>query len=224
MGPAASGGAPLTSPRPPVRPTMTAGPAAGGGWLPPAGSQARYDLTMSLLKGGLGAASNTTNPLLAFIAPIAGAMIGAKAETARGDYLDQTDDKLLSAMGGLPAGAQPYFDAMRNPEASDAVRSLAKSRFDAAMKPPKTGGGSGGGRRRSSGGGSSGGQRLSGEELGVDGILYGRTRDGHMVPYTGPDGKPFMPKGDPAAKAATTDPLGILAPTAPAVDDPLGLR
>jgi hypothetical protein len=198
-----------------------------GGWLPPQGSQARYDLSMTLLKGGMSGAAQSTSPLLQFLAPIAGAVIGSKAEAARGDYLDQTDDNLLEAMGGVPAGAQPYFDAMRNPEASDAVRALAKTKFDAAMKPPKTGGGSGGGGRRRASGGSSGGQRLSGEELGADGILYGRTRDGRMVPYTGPDGQPFMPKGNPAAVAATTDPLGILAPAAPATpsaDDPLGLR
>ena len=41
------------------------------------------------------------------------------------------------------------------------------------------------------GSGGGGGDRISGQVVGDDGVVYGMTRDGRVVPYTTPDGSPF---------------------------------
>lgn len=245
MAPAAPRALPMaSSPRPMPNPGMAAPQAQGGGLLSGlfgvggmGGSgggntgggglfgnldpQTRYDMTMELLKAGMGAAGASGSPLAAFVAPLAGAMIGGKAasnfQTAKDSAVD---DLTASMMGGLPPEAAKYTDVLENPLAPDYLKSAAKKRLEDLMAPPKAakGGGSKGRGRRSApkgaGGVTTGGVPLYGETIGPDGALYGRTKDGRVLPYAGPDGQPFKPKG----KSESIDPLGM------GNDDPLGLK
>lgn len=208
--------------RPMPRPANLGQPAAAagggmGGFLGPKGSEARYDMAMQLLASAMGSAQGSGSPLLSFIAPIATSVIGARATKVRDDArASEVSAMTESILGpnGMNAEAQEALAIMNNPDAPDFLKSMAKSRFDAATKPTSAAAP----RKRSSGGGG-GSARLYGE-YDIGGVLHGRTSDGRMVPYIGPDGKPLT-KGasSPAAPAQDpADPLNLKA------TDPLGIR
>jgi hypothetical protein len=105
---------------------------------------------------------------------------------------------------------------------------------EAAKGSGSGGGGSGGGSRRSGGSGSAapasaageGGEKLYGETLGEDGILYGRNRTGQMKPYLDASGKPFKPgaksddKKDDADSSEPSDVAPEVLSTAPSSPQP----
>lgn len=79
---------------------------------------------------------------------------------------------------------------------------------------------SGGGGRRSSsgskpaaapasGGASTTSEKLVGWSVGEDGIAYGRTKDGTMKPYRGPDGQPWKEATKAPAAPRTAAPAAI---------------
>lgn len=192
----------------------------GGGLFGSLDPQTRYDMTMELLKAGMSQAGASGSPLAAFVAPLAGAMIGGRAASNLQTAKDSAvDDLTASMLGGLPPEAAKYTDILENDLAPDYLKSAAKKRLEDLLAPPKAAkGGKGGGGRRSApkgaAGTTAGGVPLYGETIGPDGALYGRTKDGRVLPYAGPDGQPFKPKG----KSESVDPLGM------ANDDPLGLK
>lgn len=153
------GGAPMTSPRPMPNPATSgmvmpqqASAGGGGGMFPGLSPQKRYDMAMEMLRSGMAAASGTSNPLLAFLAPMAGAVIGGgiqsradKAAAADSDAMNQT---LLGSMASDPR-AKGYLDILNNPDAPDYAKSIAKDALAKIMAPPAAPGGSGGAARRS---------------------------------------------------------------------------
>lgn len=155
LGKGATGGAPMTSPRPMPNPGMAAPqaqPAPGGGMFPGLTPQKRYDMAMELLQQGMASATGSGNPLLAFLSPFAGAVIGGnlqgKADAASAASAEEMNQTLLGTMAGDPR-AQGYLDILNNPDAPDYARSMAGDALKTLMAPPKAaGGGSGGTRSR----------------------------------------------------------------------------
>lgn len=198
---ASAGGAPMISPvpmpRPASNPATTAPAPGGGGLFPGMSSQARYDMAMSMLQQGMASAAQSNSPLAALLAPLAGSVIGGKVQSNYDKAKASETDAMIAAMmpGGVSPEMQNLFDIASNENAPDFLRSTAEAKIKDAMKPKKTGGarasgGSGGG---TSGGKASSGIPLYGEIIGTDGFVYGRTKTGQILPYTGPDGSPFKP-------------------------------
>lgn len=161
----AMGGAPMTSPRPMARPEAAG--MAGGGFLPSGNgggglfgnidAQSRYDMTMAMLQNGMTAAQSSGSPVAAFLAPLAGAMIGGRATSNLADAKASATDGLAESMlGGRSPEVQQYADVLENPNAPDYLKSIAKTRLEDALKPVKAAGSKGGGRSSSRGGSSSG--------------------------------------------------------------------
>lgn len=103
-------------------------------------AQNRYDMAMAMLNQGMSAASQSDNPLLAFLSPIAGAVIGGKlqgkADAAAAEDLAGINETLLGTMASDPT-AKGYIDIMSNPDAPDYAKSMAKARLETMMKPQK---------------------------------------------------------------------------------------
>lgn len=190
-------------------------------------SQARYDMTMELLKAGMSSAAQSNSPLAAFLAPMAGAVIGGRALQSREAAEAQEQDALSEALmpGGMSPRAEQLIDMLENENLPKAMRAVAnaqlKDELESAMTPTKGGGKPSGGAKRG-GSGVSGGIRIYGE-YDIDGIIHGRDGNGVMRPYTDPNGKPVK-AGQSGGKSTTaaTDPLGLNSGAA--VEDPLGIR
>lgn len=219
------GGAPRTTnsgspggimpmPRPQGLGQPAASGAGDGGFFGPKGSEARYDMVMQLLSSAMSSAQGSNSPLLAFLAPLATSAIGARAtkihDDARASEVSQMTEGFLGP-NGMNTEAQRALEVLNNPNAPDYLKSIAKTRFDAAMKPASAPHRSGG-RAASTGGGTARSGRLMGE-YDIGGILHGRTADGRMVPYMGPDGQPV--------RSGTGNSTGTPSGTN---DDPLNLR
>lgn len=196
-GGAAPGGAPMMSPipmpRPATNPATTAPAPGGGGLFPGMSSQARYDMAMSMLQQGMSQAAQSNSPIAALLAPLAGAVIGGKAQSNYDKARSSETDSMIASMmpNGVSPEMQKLFDIASNENAPAFLRSTAEARIKDAMNPKKASGGGGGGG--GSAGKSASGVPLYGEVLGPDGILYGRTKGGSVMPYLGPDGQPFKP-------------------------------
>lgn len=208
--------------RPMPRPANLGQPAAVassgmGGFLGPKGSEARYDMAMQLLAAAMGSAQGANSPLLSFIAPIATSVIGARATKVRDDArASEVSAMTESILGpnGLNTEAQQALAIMNNPDAPDYLKSLAKSRFDAATKPAA----SASPRKRSGEGGTPGKTRprLYGPVVVKDGVDGKYDGTGVWWPLVGPDGAEAASPAAPAQN--TTDPLGLKS------NDPLGIR
>lgn len=226
-------GTPASSPRPEPNPRLN--PQApqqqgGGGLFPNMGVQERFDMAMELLKNGMSMAAQSNNPLAAFLGPLAGAAIGGGIENKRAKLMDQQNDQLMSAMmpGANQDELQRLTDVVNNPDAPEYLKSIAKARLDAAVKPFMPGyvaPGSGGGKKGGGGGGGRGGGKAAGGgdpakpkqklygEYDIGGVLYGRNAYGEMIPYTDSSGAPVK-----SGKATPpTVPTGDLAPPTGAV-------
>lgn len=207
-GGASPGGAPMTSPipmpRPATNPVTTAPAPGGGGLFPGMSSQARYDMAMSMLQQGMASAAQSNSPIAALLAPLAGSVIGGKIQSKYDTAKAAETDSMIASMmpGGVSPEMQKMLEIASNPDAPDFLRSTAESRIKDAMNPKK-----GAGRGAGTGGGTSGGKSASGvplygEVMGSDGILYGRTKAGSVMPYLGPDGQPFKPAAKGGNSAA----------------------
>lgn len=203
----------------------SAGAAPGqgaGGFFGAPGSQQRYDMTMQMVQNAMAQAQGTTSPLLAFLAPMASAAIGARAtkqyEDARAAEATSQTEALLGPVASSPKG-RAALDVLNDPDAPDYLKSIAAS----MMKDVPVGGGSApsgrSGSRRSTP--SAAKSRIYGEYE-VDGMLYGRDAYGKMVPYKDANGNPIPAKGKkaaspaPAAPPLPQDPVLPSDPAAPA--------
>lgn len=228
-GATAGGGAPMTSPRPMPNPGMGAAPAqpapGGGGMFPGLSPQKRYDMAMELLQQGMSAASGSGNPLLSFLSPFAGAVIGGnlqgKADAASAASADEMNQTLLGTMAGDPR-AQGYLDILNNPDAPDYARSMAKDGLTKLMAPPKPAGragGSGGTRARFPG-------RAPGNTDALLSTMFYRAMDPES------DGGETVTPGEQAKMETLGNLRGKKSSAsvtygntdAPADDDPLGIR
>jgi hypothetical protein len=208
-----------SSPIPPANPRLNPGqPAkpAGGGLFGNMPIQKRFDMAMDLLKNGMSMAANSGSPIAAFLAPLAGAAIGGGIENKRAKMMDAEGDELMASMlpGVDQEELQQLSDIVANPDAPDYLKTIAKAKLDAAIKPympgaAAKGGGGGGGSRKGGGGRKSGGgsggkgkPKLYGEYE-INGVLHGRTATGEMIPYSDPAGNPIPGKSGktPAAPA-----------------------
>lgn len=223
------GASPMTQPQP--------APAQnGGGFFGPRGSQQRYDLTMQMISQAMNSAQGTNSPVLAFLAPLASAAIGARATKLREDEKAKNVSAMTESIlgpNGMSPRAKSALEVMNNPDAPDYLESIAESMFKAEMKPQQaSSGGGGGGKRRTTPAAAK--KRIYGEYT-IDGYLYGRDATGQMVPYTdaagnkvaGKGGAPASPASPAAAPAAPLvpppDPVLPADPTTPD-NDPLGIR
>lgn len=171
LGPTAAPAAAMAVPRPMPNPRLNPGAPpqpqtkpAGGGLFPNMGIQKRFDMAMDLLKNGMQMAGASGNPMAAFLAPLAGAAIGGGIENKRAKMMDAQGDELMASMlpGANQDDIQQLSDIVSNPDAPDYLKSIAKAKLDAAIKPympgyvaPGAGGGGGasGGSKRKGGGG-----------------------------------------------------------------------
>lgn len=212
------GASPMTQPQP-ASPTAQ----GGGGFFGPRGSQQRYDMTMQMISQAMNSAQGTNSPVLAFLAPLASAAIGARATKLREDEKARNVSAMTESIlgpNGMSPRAKSALDVMNNPDAPDYLESIAESMFKAEMKPQQASSGGGGGK-----------QRIFGEYE-IDGYLYGRDATGQMVPYTdaagnkvaGKGGTPASPASPAAAPAAPlVHPVLPVDPKTPD-NDPLGIR
>lgn len=212
------GGAPMTSPMPMPRPAQQPGPmSGGGGFFGGMDPQKRYDMAMDMLKSGMAMAAQSQSPAAAFLAPLAGSLIGGKIEAKRGAAEKTATEQLLATMN--PGGATPEMTSMlevlANDSAPQAIKDVAAKRLKDAMTPKAAGGGGKGGSTGGSGGKSRSGERLYGQIVGADGVLYGTTRSGQVLPYQTGDGSAFKPA--PKAGSVLEDPTSE-------DNDPLGIR
>ncbi len=228
--PVPPGTAPLTSPIPRPRPAIEDGttqpkPARGklvdffGG----VGSESRHNRVMDMLSAAMSSAQGGS-PLANFLAPLLGGAIGAREEKRYGDARSSAAADQARAVYGPLADdpkTQALFGVLNDPNSPDYLRSQAKSQLDAMAKAMGGGGSSGGGRRSSGGGSSGGGSSTSGERLYgqtvIDGVVYGATRDGRMLPYKMPDGS--LASTNPSA---APDAPQVMS-TSPAMPQPGGL-
>ena len=222
--------------------------------LPEQGSQARHDMIMKMVQAGMSSAQGSTSPLVSLLAPIAGAMIEGGATSKRNEAASVENSEMSASILGDKANdpkLQGYLEVLNNPNAPSHLKSIAKSRLDAALKPPTASRSGTGGTRSSGGGKPVSGQRnvriVGNYDIG--GVMHGRDPYGRMVPYISPDGKPVpsrvgrpgSPPADPSqsvvdelveltkpsapAPTTTASPAAPAMPVAPALDenDPLGI-
>lgn len=217
FGPGAQPVRPMPNPR--LNPAVTpmAAPATGG-FLGPKGSEFRYDMATQLIGQAMAGAQSSGNPLAAFLAPIAGSVIGARATKQREEAKAAEAASMTEALLG-PAGMSPdarrALEVLQNENAPDYLQALAQKQFAAAMAPA-TGGG-GGGRRRSSGGGggSKPRPRLYGETVTINGVPGKYDGTGQWWPLVGPDGSSPTDSGAPAAPVAPPPPADPAIPSDP---------
>lgn len=222
------GASPMTQPQP-ASPTAQ----GGGGFFGPRGSQQRYDMTMQMISQAMNSAQGTNSPVLAFLAPLASAAIGARATKLREDEKAKSVSAMTESIlgpNGMSPRAKSALEVMNNPDAPDYLESIAESMFKAEMKPQQSGGG--GAKPRSTPASTK--KRIYGE-YSIDGYLYGRDATGQMVPYLDASGNKVAGKGG-APTAAATVPSAPVAPLIPPPDpvlpadpktpdnDPLGIR
>lgn len=201
----------------------SAGAAPGqgaGGFFGAPGSQQRYDMTMQMVQNAMAQAQGTTSPLLAFLAPMASAAIGARAtkqyEDARAAEATSQTEALLGPVASSPK-TRAALDVLNDPDAPDYLKSIAATMVKGAV--PKAPSGRSRGSRRSTPAAAK--TRIYGEYE-VDGMLYGRDAYGKMVPYTDANGNPIPAKGKkaaapaPAAPPLPQDPVLPSDPAAPA--------
>lgn len=183
----------------------------------------RTDMALEMLKAAMAAAPGSGSPILQLLAPLAGSMIGARAEKLRGDARAAEVSAMTETVlgpNGMSPQAQRYLDVMNNENAPDYLRAIAKKQFEATMIPvdsaaPRRSRGSGGGTSAAPGGGKPASRpRVYGAPFEINGVMYQRDGYGNAVAMVGPDGQPVPAKGGGAAV-----PGG-----GPAADDPLGLR
>lgn len=201
----------------------SAGAAAGqgaSGIFGAPGSQQRYDMTMQMVQNAMAQAQGTNSPLLAFLAPMAGAAIGARAtkqyEDARAAEATSQTEALLGPVASSPK-TRAALDVLNDPDAPDYLKSIAATMVKGAA--PKASSGRGNRARRSTPAAAK--TRIYGEYE-VDGLLYGRDAYGKMVPYKDANGNPIPAKGKkaaapaPAAPPLPQDPVLPSDPAAPA--------
>jgi len=220
-----------------------------GGVLPERGSDMQRQMVQAALQQAGQSVGGSGSPLLAFLAPMVGGAVGSRTEglykTAEDERKDSAMDQAMTQLGGDDK-MRSILDLMADPDLPPEVGSLLKASLTDMMKQGK-GASTGGSRRSSAPRRSGGGQsspRLYGEYPGPDGILYGRTRTGELVPYTTPGGDPYRtPGSESASPAAPTTPLaqpGAAGPSVmstsptmtppasgmpgPTESDPLGIR
>lgn len=222
--------------RPMPRPAAGVAAAAGAGgnrplsdYLGPRGSDLRTDMALEMLKAAMASAQGTNSPVLQFLTPVIGSMMGARAERLRSDAraaeVSAMTESVLGPNGMSPA-AKRALDVMNNENAPDYLRAIAKKQFDAAMVPidsaPVRRGGSGGAAPPADKPAPR--PRVYGSPFELNGILHQRDAYGNAVPMLGPDGQPVPAKRSPAAvppgAASPDDPLGLRTP---APDNPLEL-
>lgn len=122
-------------------------PAAGinaAGMTKPAGffsqpmTPERQKMIMALVQAGMSSAAGSGSPMAAFLAPLAGGLIGRGVMNKADQYAKtQGDESMRAVLGPLaddPA-MQGYIEVANNPNASDLARSIAQEKIKAATKP-----------------------------------------------------------------------------------------
>ena len=126
----ASGGFQMPAPQP---------RAAGGGLFAGLDAKTRYDMVKGFLASAMSSAQSSNSPLLAALAPMAGALIGGRAGASYNASQDasrsETNDALLDSIypGSGQGGAGPRISAPdpMSPQgiATDAMAAIGKSTF-----------------------------------------------------------------------------------------------
>lgn len=211
-------------------------PARQGGFLAqqfgPQGSEHRYEMAMEMLKAAMTGAAGSNSPALAFLTPLLGSAIGAKATDMRDKYVGDQQRQMTEGLLGGPLNpqAQQAMEVLNNPDAPDYLRQIAATMFKQNAVPV---GGVAPSSRRSSGGGGgrgSGGGRPSGGGSKPTRLTYiMRDPDGIIRGYNPATGKREVvqnadapPVAAPAAAAAGAAPVTPLAqPALPADPKPM---
>lgn len=213
------GGAPTAGAQP--GPMPSASPQGGflASMFGAQGSQPRYDMAMQFLAQAMSGAQGSGSPILSFLAPIASAAIGSRAEKLHSDNQAKVATEMAGGLLGARAQTpqvQQALSVLQNPDAPDYLKSIATTMLKGSSP---IGGGT---RRRSSGGG--GGARptkLTYIRMDEDGVVRGYN------PATGQ--REVVPNADGGgaadAFADPNDPLGMRAADPASEDnDPLGIR
>lgn len=115
-------------------------------FFPEKGSEAQTDMIMQLVQAGIGHAQSGGSPLANFLAPMAGAAIGGRAQRNREDARSSKIDELTKATLGDFADnpqIQGYMSTLNDPDAPAHLKSIAQSRLNSIINPKKTGRGTG---------------------------------------------------------------------------------
>lgn len=188
----------------------------------PQGSDARYEMAMTLLKSAMSSAAGSNSPVLAFLTPILGAAMGTKLEKQRGDYLAQEQNSMAEAMLGGPLNpqAQQAMSVLDNPDAPAYLKDIARTMLKNSTVPV---GQMAKPARRSSGGGaprSPRPARLTYIKTDPDGITRGYNADtGKREVVPNADAAPPPPIPAQTALALPPDPILPQDPAFPTDDD-----
>lgn len=138
--------APMSSPRPMPRPDgagMGAPPAGGfgglfgGGQMTPETAQAVREIIAAAMSS-----ASQADPLVAGLAPIAGALIGRNVQSRADAGVAARNAEVSRAVLG-PVADDPamkaVLDALQSPDTPDYLRAAARLRLDAAMKAARPG-------------------------------------------------------------------------------------
>lgn len=195
------------------------------GFLGPMSSQ-RYDMAMDLLKSAMAGAAGSTNPTLALLTPILGAVTGARLADKRDKALTSEQGRMTEALLGQPLNdqARQALDVLNNPDAPAYLKDIARTMFKTnavpvggVIKPARN---SGGTAKPASGGAGVG--RLVGEQW-INGVLHGRDRNGTWHPYKTADGQLVSRTTPNAPPSATVVPPLPAPPSDPVLpSDPVG--
>lgn len=187
------------------------------------GSDTRYNTAMQMLQSAMSGAQGTTNPALAFLAPLLGGVIGAKVQGQRDGYLSQQQDQMTRGLLGdnLNPQAQQALGVLNNPNAPDYLKAIAQTMFKDNAVPV---GQMAAPARRSGGGASNSGTR--GGERPQKLTYISRDPDGVVRGYNARTGKrEVVPNADaPAPTPAAAPSLPPLPPDPVIPRDPSGLN
>lgn len=97
----------------------------------PQGSETRYKMAMDMLQSAMSGAQSSGSPALAFLAPLMGAVVGAKATSLRDQYVQDEQATMTDALFGGPlnAQAQQALSVLSNPNAPDYLKQIAATMF-----------------------------------------------------------------------------------------------
>lgn len=199
------------------------GPKQGflAGQFGPQGSSTRYEMAMELVKAAMSGAAGSNSPALAFLAPIIGSAVGAKASKLRDDAVASEQDAMTEALlgGNLNPQAQQALEVLNNPNAPDYLKQIAATMFKKNAVPvgqmaAPARRSSGGSRRSSGGGGGAKPTRLTYISRDPDGVVRGyNAATGKREPIGNSDAAPAA--AQPAAASLPAPPADPVLPRDP---------
>lgn len=186
---------------------------SGGGIFANLTPQDRSQIVGQILQGVSGSSMQSGSPLLAGLAPILSAMIGARARSRAGEWQQEQHRPIADELLGDNPQARRLAEILGQPNLPEPYRRIAQQRLDAILAPAA---------RTQAAPGRSGRAPVSALSAFVDPETNQQmivTRDGRVIPAVGGDGQPYRrPPASPRTSRPQAEPVAPAEPAAPAPD------